>query len=189
MLFPKRFMQCVVVAGAVALVAPVWAQEIPNEGPVRTEATVSVESKQPVPLDPAMVKVEVNGHETPLTGLTRVQPSSAQIAILIDDGLRSSFGIQIDDVKKFVTALPDGAQVLVGYMRNGSVDAPDGFSADHAAVATKIRIPMSVPGDQCKPLLLPVGLCEEVACGRSGAAIRADADQRRGPVQRQHGAG
>src|ERR1700691_4188723 len=89
-----------------ALTAPLLAQELPTEGPVPTRATVSVESRQPVTLDPAMVKVEVNGGVTPLTGLTPIRPASAQIAILIDDGLRSSFGGQIGDLKKFVTALP-----------------------------------------------------------------------------------
>lgn len=151
MRFPVRFVQCMVAFGALVSASAGVGQEFRNEGPVSTEATISVEAKRPVPLDPAKVKVEVNGHETPLTGLTRVQPSSAQIAILIDDGLRSSFGNQIEDLKKFVTDLPVGSQVLVGYMRNGSVVAPDGFSADHVAVANKLHITMSSPGISASP--------------------------------------
>ncbi|MDQ2923968.1 MAG: hypothetical protein M3R43_00140 [Acidobacteriota bacterium] len=142
-----RFTLLGVLAGSLPLIA----QELPIEGPVATSATVSVESKQPVQLNPAMIKVEVNGHETALTGLARIQPSTAQIAILIDDGLRSSFGIQIDDLKKFVNALPPGAQVVVGYMRNGKVEAPQGFSTDHSAVAASIRIPISVAGISASP--------------------------------------
>ena len=122
-----------------------------QEGPVQTRATISVESKQPQKLDPALLKVEVNGHQTALTGLSPVSPSTAQIAILIDDGLRSSFGTQLDDLKKFVTALPEGTQVLVGYMRFGTVESKGGFSADHAAVANEIRVPLSSAGASASP--------------------------------------
>ncbi len=135
------------LAGALPLVA----QELRNEGPVATQATVSVESKQSVPLDPATVKVEVNGHATTLTSITPIQPGTAQVAILIDDGLRSSFGNQVGEVKKFINTLPEGTQVLVGYMRNGSVMSQGGFSADHAAVAASVRMPLSAVGISASP--------------------------------------
>jgi hypothetical protein len=149
--FPVRFLTRFTLLGLLAGAVPSFAQEIPTEGPVPTHATVSVESKQPELLDPALLKVQVNGHDTPLTGLTLIRPSSAQIAILIDDGLRTSFGNQLDDLKKFVAALPPGTQVLVGYMRNGSVDSTQGFSADHEAVAASIRMPLSAPGISASP--------------------------------------
>jgi hypothetical protein len=135
-----------VLAGAIPLLA-----QIPMEGPVETRATVSVESKQPTQLDPKTVKIEVNGRQTPLTGLARIPPANSQVAILIDDGLRSSFGLQIADMKKFITSLPPGVQVLVGYMRNGAVYAPQGFSADHEAVAADVRVPISSPGVSASP--------------------------------------
>jgi hypothetical protein len=146
-----RFVGKVAVLGLVAAPVALLAQEVRSEGPVETRATVSVESKQPQTLDPALMKVEVNGHQTPLTGLSPISPATAQIAILIDDGLRSSFGNQLGDLKKFVAALPDGTQVLVGYMRFGKVDSKGGFSADHAAVANEIHMPMSTPGASASP--------------------------------------
>jgi hypothetical protein len=146
-----RFVSKVAVLGLVAAPIALLAQEVPIEGPVQTRATVSVESKQAQTLNPALIKVEVNGRETPLTGLSPISPSTAQIAILIDDGLRSSFGSQLEDLKKFVTALPEGTQVLVGYMRFGKVDFRGGFSADHAAVANDIHMPMSAPGASASP--------------------------------------
>lgn len=135
-----------VLAGAATLVA-----QIPVEGPVETHATISVEAKQPLQLDPTMIKVEVNGHQTPLTNLSRVRPSSAQVAILIDDGLRTSFANQLGDMKQFITSLPPGVQVLVGYMRNGSVDTSGGFSTDHAAVAGMLHVPLSSAGISGSP--------------------------------------
>jgi hypothetical protein len=137
--------------GVLAGTLPLLAQEMPNEGPVPTRATVSVESKQAEPVNPALVKVEVDGRKTPLTSLTPIQPASVQIAILIDDGLRSSFGSQIDELKKFVTSLPPGAQVFVGYMRNGGVEAQQGFSTEHESVAAAIRVPLSAQGISASP--------------------------------------
>lgn len=145
-----RVMMRLTIFGVLAGAVPLLAQ-IPVEGPVETRATISVEAKQPLQLDPTMIKVEVNGHQTPLTGLARVRPSSAQVAILIDDGLRSSFGSQLGDMRQFITSLPPGVQVLVGYMRNGSVDSPGGFSTDHEAVAAQLHVPMAIPGVSASP--------------------------------------
>ena len=122
--------------------APVFAQEVPSEGPIPTTALINVESKSGTPLDPAMLKLQVNRHESPITAVTQVKPAAAQVAILIDDGLRSSFGIQIDDFAKFITQLPQGTRVLVGYMSNGTVRS-NGFSTDRAAVAGQLRIPFA----------------------------------------------
>lgn len=138
------------VTAALMSAAPLFAQ-IPVEGPVETGITLSVESKHPVTLDPKLIRVQVNGHNTPLTGLARIQPSSAQVAILIDDGLRSSFGSQIGDLKKFVLSLPPGVQVLVGYMRNGMVATESGFSSEHEDVARSVRQPLSAAGVSASP--------------------------------------
>ncbi len=147
-----QFLQrSVMILGLAACTVPSFAQELRNEGPVPTQATISVESKTDAPVDPALMKVEVNGHATPLTSLTKIQGSSAQIAILIDDGLRTSFDLQLRDLKKFIGSLPDGAQVLVGYMRNGTIVGERTFSADHAAVAGSLRIPLGEAGVSASP--------------------------------------
>jgi len=134
-------------------IAPVLAQEVPVEGPVTTTALINVDSKHEVALDPSMLTLSVDGHATPVTGIRPVHPSSAQVAILIDDGLRGSFGTQLKDLKDFITNLPTGMQVLVGYMRNGvvNVDGPYGFTTDHVAAADKVRLPISAPGISASP--------------------------------------
>ncbi len=118
------------------------AQEIPNEGPVPTSALVSVTSKSDTPLNPQMLHLQVNRHDSPITAVTPVSPASAQIAILIDDGLRGSFALQLKDIQNFIEQLPAGTQVLVGYMQNGSVRT-SGFTANHEQAASQLRIPFS----------------------------------------------
>ncbi len=126
------------------------AQEIPNEGPVPTSALISVNSKHDAQLDPSMLKLQINRHDSPITAVTPLAPKNLQIAILIDDSLRGSFSLQLNEVKSFLTELPQGTQTLVGYMQNGTIRTK-GFSANHEEVAADLRIPMSSPGISSSP--------------------------------------
>ncbi|HVG26474.1 MAG TPA: hypothetical protein VM865_02625 [Acidobacteriaceae bacterium] len=132
-------------------VAPLAAQRLPSEGPVATGALVNVESKNNAPLDPAMLKLEVNGHQAQVQSVMRVSPAAAQVAILIDDGLRMSFSSQLRDVQSFIHQLPAGTKVLVGYMQNGTVRSAGRFSADHQEIASELRMPLSSPGISASP--------------------------------------
>jgi hypothetical protein len=126
---------------------------VAQEGPVTTTALINVESKKDVPLDPAMLTLQVDGKTTPINSVRPVKSGAAQVAILIDDGLRGSFGNQLQDIAKFVTSLPPGMQVLIGYMRNGEVTplTKDGFTTDHVAAVEALRIPISAPGISASP--------------------------------------
>lgn len=145
----------ILAACAMSAVCILWsanssAQEMPNEGPVPTAATIRVDSKKNAPVDAGMLKLEVNGRQTPIDSVTPVRPTQAQVAILIDDGLRSSFGLQESDLKAFVNELPAGMQVLLGYMRNGGV-MTHGFTSDREALLKDLRIPISAQGANGSP--------------------------------------
>jgi hypothetical protein len=143
-------MAALVLSGTAFLSAGAVAQEIANEGPVPTSALISVTSKNNVQLNPEMLRLQVNRHDAPITAVTPLVPQKAQIAILIDDGLRGSFGLQLNEVKQFLTELPPGTQTLVGYMQNGTVRTK-GFSTNHEEVAADLRVPMSVGGISASP--------------------------------------
>jgi len=75
-----------------------------------------------------------------------------QLFILLDDSTRSSsLGIQLPQLKKFVESLPATTQVAVGYMRNGSFELAQAFTADHEKAASVLRLPMSIPGENGSP--------------------------------------
>jgi hypothetical protein len=131
---------------------PVLAQDAPMEGPVPTTALINVDIKNGATLDPAALKLQINRHQAPITSVIQVAPAATQVAILIDDGLRGSFSLQLADVKKFLATLPPKTQVLIGYMQNGTVrELTDGFTADHAAAAAALRMPFSSPGMSASP--------------------------------------
>ena len=138
-------------AGFVMTALPVFGQGVPVEGPLPTTATIAVQSKSGAPLDPALLTLQVDGKDTPILSVKPIPPPGAQIAILIDDGLRSSFGNQISDFANFINALPPGTKVLVGYMQNGMVRGMNTFSANHQLAVDQLRLPMSVAGINGSP--------------------------------------
>jgi hypothetical protein len=76
------------------------------------------------------------------------------VALLIDDGLRTSIGGELNNLRSFITSLPQGTEVFVGFMQNGRVvsanDMP-GFTADRAAAAQSLRLPMGLRGASASP--------------------------------------
>jgi hypothetical protein len=148
-LFRRKFVP-VVIAGLAVAAVPMFAQA-PMEGPVPTTALITVQSKSGAPLDPSLMRLQINRHDAPITSVTQVTPAAAQVAILIDEGLRFTFSSQLGDFSDFINTLPAGTKVMVGYMQNGMVRAASGFSSDHAAVAAQLRIPMSMAGVDASP--------------------------------------
>lgn len=121
------------------------------EGPARTEALVGVSSKgEQIPAI-SDIKLKVNGKEEKLTGWSPVSANGTQVAILIDDGLRLSIGVELASLRTFVKELPEGTQVFVGYMRNGTVDVAQRFTTEHEAAASSFRLPLGSPGISASP--------------------------------------
>jgi hypothetical protein len=123
---------------------------VAQEGPT-TQALVAFDSKATINPTPANVTLKVDNRETPLIGLVPVPPTGAQVALLIDDGLRVSVGRELGNLQAFVKNLPPGVEILVGYMQNGRVVSNQGFTTDHAAAAQSIRIPLGSPGLSASP--------------------------------------
>lgn len=144
-----RSMMLAAVAGLTFSSA--LAQEIPMEGPVPTTALVRAESKGGLPLDGGALKLEVNGHGMPVESVAPVTRGRTQLAILIDDGLRTSFANQLPEIQQFVRDLPPGVEVLIGYMQNGTVRSDDHFSANHEEALGALRIPFSSVGASASP--------------------------------------
>jgi hypothetical protein len=122
-----------------------------QEGNVPTQALIQLDSKNPQPLGVTNMTLKINNHPTEIQALTQVLPARAQVALLIDDGLRTSFGRNLDDLTKFVNGLPPGIEVLVGYMQNGGVSIAQPFTTDHAAAASRLRIPFGSAGISASP--------------------------------------
>ena len=122
-----------------------------GEGLLPTQVLVTVVSKDAQKLTANDLIVEINKSKEPPTSLTQVQPAGAQIALLIDDGLRLSIGRELSTLRNFVTNLPPGTEIFIGYMSNGRIQQESFFTTDHAGAAAKIRMPFGSPGISASP--------------------------------------
>jgi hypothetical protein len=125
-----------------------------QEGSTTTQALVAFDSKAPVSPTAKDVTLKVDNRSANLLKLAQVPPNGAQVALLIDDGLRTSIGGELNNLRSFITSLPQGTEVFVGFMQNGRVasanDMP-GFTADRAAAAQSLRLPIGLPGASASP--------------------------------------
>ncbi len=151
---------------AVAALLPVASTSLHAqvEGPQSTRILVRAESKSnaPVSLKAADVSAELGGKPLQLTGFTAIQQApglssrtgnqDVEVALLIDDGLRGNFDVNLPEVEKFVGSLTGpSTSVGVGYMRNGTAYFPAGFSKQPEVELKAIRLPISTSGIDGSP--------------------------------------
>jgi len=135
---------------ALALLTATFAPA-QQEGPAPTQTLVTLESNSNQNLTPQNLTLKLNGRDTPLDSVAPIPPTGVQIALLIDDGLRNSVGRQLNDIRKFVTTLPQGTEIFIGYMQNGRVVSAQDFTTDYAAAAKAVRIPLGSAGVSASP--------------------------------------
>jgi hypothetical protein len=146
----------------VALLAAVWfasigalrpspAQETSTGHAVVTATTKTAEDVTEVPQQ--SITLQVNRKSQEVTGWVplRGPRSGLQLVFLIDDSSRGNLGLQLNDIKNFLTALPPNAQVAVGYMRNGSPNLVQNFTTNHAQAAEALRLPIGSAGINGSP--------------------------------------
>jgi hypothetical protein len=133
---------------AALLVAPLRAQQ---EGPTPTQALVAVDGKGNVIPTTSNTTIKVDNRSTQLASISRVLPTGAQVALLIDDGLRSSVARELGSLQSFVKSLPAGTEIFIGYMENGRVVPAQNFTTNFAAAAETLRIPFGSPGMSASP--------------------------------------
>ena len=149
-----------VIAGIVCTTIGVHAQRpgASTEGPQPVSIVVRAESKGGAPtLQPSDLKVEFDGKPVTINSLQALGVGNkpgvrTEVALLIDDGLRSNFGVQLHEIETFVqnTASPNTA-LGVGYMRNGGAEFPEGFSTEPEKELKAIRLPISMAGIDGSP--------------------------------------
>lgn len=125
-----------------------------QEGPASTQALIAFDSKTPVTPTASNITIKVENRNTQVASFSAIPPDGIQVALLMDDGLRVSVGREMNALRSFLTSLPAGTEVFVGYMQNGRV-VPAGkystFTADRAAAAQSLRLPSGMPGSSASP--------------------------------------
>jgi hypothetical protein len=94
-------------------------------------------TKRDVSVYSGKTRLDVTGW-VPATG----EKAGLQLAILIDDAVDPSLGNQFKDLTDFIDSQPKDTAVGLYYAAHGTVETASDFSADHAAVAKKLRLPL-----------------------------------------------
>lgn len=78
-----------------------------------------------------ILSIRAYGTETPIS-----------VGILIQDDLVSSISNEIKALREFINRLPRGSRVMVGYIKSGSLDVRQRFTADLERAAQSLRVPI-----------------------------------------------
>ncbi|HWT02652.1 MAG TPA: VWA domain-containing protein [Pyrinomonadaceae bacterium] len=78
-----------------------------------------------------ILSIRAYGTETPIS-----------VGILIQDDVVSSISNEIKALREFVNRLPRGSRVMVGYIKSGSLDVRQRFTADLERAAESLRVPI-----------------------------------------------
>jgi hypothetical protein len=72
--------------------------------------------------------------------------SPVNVAVLIQDGVDAGVGHEVETIRDFVTRLPVGSKVMVGYLRGTHLQVTQKFTDDLGAAAEAVRIPITSLG-------------------------------------------
>jgi hypothetical protein len=130
---------------------PLPAQETSTGRAVVTVNSKSAEDVTTVPRQTISVyenrKLQEVAGWVPLRG----ERSGLQLVVLLDDSSRGNLGLQLNDIRTFITGLPPTTQVAIGYMRNGAPNLAQNFTSDHAQAVKSLRVPSGTAGSNGSP--------------------------------------
>ncbi len=139
---------CVSMLGALPALS---AQETSTARAIVTVNSKSAEDVTTVPRQSISVFVNRKLQEVAGWVPLRGERSGLQLVVLLDDSSRGNLGLQLNDLRSFVTGLPPTTQVAIGYMRNGTPNLVQNFTSDHAQAAKSFRLPSGTAGGNGSP--------------------------------------
>jgi len=161
-----------------------------QDQPVRVVVTVEApKDATPPNLTKDDIMVYLDNQRMRVTDWTPIQSDGVglELWLLIDDGTDSSLGTEFDELHKFVLEQPASTRVGIGYMRNGTVEALQKPTADHALAAKAIRLPLGQPGASASPYLALIDLIQKWPAGQQAREVvmvssGIDPDNGPGPI-------
>ena len=70
-------------------------------------------------------------------------PTGVDLALLVDDSLDTTLGVQLADLTEFVRSLPATVRLGIFYASNGTFRAGQDFTSDHEVAVKALRLPLS----------------------------------------------
>lgn len=171
---------------------PTWGTAFPFQGdtsakkpkrgsarPVTVPVTIKVRGNKPEELQLLDLTVNEDGEAQSMLSIRSVYTNSPMaIAILIQDDLVSSVSLEIKGLRAFITALPKGSRVMIGYIRSGSLEVRQKFTGDLEKAASALRAPLGVgsasPYNPYVEVLEGLGRFDSQPAGRRAMLVVSD---------------
>jgi len=110
--------------------------------PVTIPVTIKV-NKPETEIRVVDLMVREDGEVQSLLSIRRPADNPVTLAVLLQDDLVSSIASEARGVANFIRDLPAGSRVMVGYIRNGSLQVRRRFTTDLDGAAASVRPPLS----------------------------------------------
>ncbi|MGB0083247.1 MAG: hypothetical protein WBP90_17135 [Terracidiphilus sp.] len=133
-------------AVSLLLVSSPFATAQKQEVAASTVITILPEKNEApggIPQDALHLKLD--GKQSSITGFTplRDPQSKVEMVVLIDEGARSSLGLQLNDVAKFIQSQRPDTKVALAYMMNGRAVLSGPLTTDHDSVLRGLHLTMA----------------------------------------------
>ncbi|MGH9487475.1 MAG: hypothetical protein ACRD04_07785 [Terriglobales bacterium] len=138
---------------AALLALPLAAQQAtPSSHGTQIVVTALGNDHQPAaPIAASQVQLHLNGHADPIAQWAPYGPNQRiDLTVAIDDDTQH-LGTGIDDIKTFIRNLPANVAVGVVYLHTGSFEVASGVTLNHAAAASKVRMPSGMRDSSPSP--------------------------------------
>jgi hypothetical protein len=132
-------------ATSLLLVSSPFASAQKQEVAGSTVITILPENEAPGGIPQDALHLKLDGRQSAITGFTplRDPQSKVEMVVLIDDGARSSLGLQLNDVAKFIQSQRPDTKVAVAYMMNGRAVLSGPLTTDHDSVLRGLHLTMA----------------------------------------------
>jgi VWFA-related protein len=112
--------------------------------PVTVPVGIKVRGTKPEPeLQLLDLNVTEDGETQSMLSIRSVYTNSPMtIAVLIQDDLVSTTALEIKALREFIKKLPKGSRVMIGYIRTGSLEVRQKFTAELEKAAGALRAPL-----------------------------------------------
>lgn len=122
--------------------------------------------------------VREDGEEMRKLSIRWLGNSPLTLSVLVQDGVVPSIGNEMKGVADFIRSLPEGSRVFVGYIRAGSMEVRQKFTADLERAAGTLRPPVSfasaAPGNPYVEIVDSLKRFESQPAGRRAMLVISD---------------
>ncbi|HKN22813.1 MAG TPA: hypothetical protein VJX73_15420 [Terracidiphilus sp.] len=135
-------------AGSLLAATFAMAAEQKHDVQASTVITILPENEMPGGIPQEALHLKLDGKESAITGFTplRDPQSKMEMVVLIDDGARSSLGLQMNDIAKFIESQRPDTKVAIAYMENGRAALGGPLTTDHESALRGLHLPMAAGG-------------------------------------------